>query len=150
MWPVIATYCKPSPTTNLCFRLLSMATGRVCMYHVTHTHAPADYSVGQVKMDCRTLKEEPSLLLSAYSYLFPDGRSYNPDLTGLCEPMPHDHIKVTQVSVCICKYRHKHTVQSLSRILFLLQKDMIHMLWNFYNIWRSCWIFFYCLRLKYY
>ncbi|XP_030294366.1 E3 ubiquitin-protein ligase CBL-B isoform X2 [Sparus aurata] len=29
-------------------------------------------------------------------YLFPDGRSYNPDLTGLCEPMPHDHIKVTQ------------------------------------------------------
>lgn len=31
------------------------------------------------------------------SYLFPDGRSYNPDLTGLCEPTPHDHIKVTQV-----------------------------------------------------
>uniref|UniRef100_A0A3B5AST4 E3 ubiquitin-protein ligase CBL n=1 Tax=Stegastes partitus TaxID=144197 RepID=A0A3B5AST4_9TELE len=29
-------------------------------------------------------------------YLFPDGRSYNPDLTGLCEPAPHDHIKVTQ------------------------------------------------------
>ncbi|XP_041947423.1 E3 ubiquitin-protein ligase CBL-B isoform X1 [Alosa alosa] len=29
-------------------------------------------------------------------YLFPDGRSYNPDLTGLCEPTHHDHIKVTQ------------------------------------------------------
>ncbi|KAF6719218.1 E3 ubiquitin-protein ligase CBL-B [Oryzias melastigma] len=29
-------------------------------------------------------------------YLFPDGRSYNPDLTDLCDPMPHDHIKVTQ------------------------------------------------------
>ncbi|KAM8976043.1 E3 ubiquitin-protein ligase CBL-B isoform 2-T2 [Pelodytes ibericus] len=29
-------------------------------------------------------------------YLYPDGRSYNPDLTDLCEPMPHDHIKVTQ------------------------------------------------------
>ncbi|XP_043927920.1 E3 ubiquitin-protein ligase CBL-B [Protopterus annectens] len=29
-------------------------------------------------------------------YLYPDGRSYNPDLTGLCEPVPHDHIKVTQ------------------------------------------------------
>ncbi|XP_077152919.1 E3 ubiquitin-protein ligase CBL-B [Ranitomeya variabilis] len=29
-------------------------------------------------------------------YLYPDGRSYNPDLTGLCEPTPHDHIKVTQ------------------------------------------------------
>ncbi|XP_057620493.1 E3 ubiquitin-protein ligase CBL-B isoform X2 [Chionomys nivalis] len=29
-------------------------------------------------------------------YLYPDGRSCNPDLTGLCEPTPHDHIKVTQ------------------------------------------------------
>ncbi|EMP37841.1 E3 ubiquitin-protein ligase CBL-B [Chelonia mydas] len=29
-------------------------------------------------------------------YLYPDGRSYNPDLTGLNEPTPHDHIKVTQ------------------------------------------------------
>lgn len=33
-----------------------------------------------------------------YSYLFPDGRNQNPDLTGLCEPTPQDHIKVTQVS----------------------------------------------------
>lgn len=31
------------------------------------------------------------------SYLFPDGRAQNPDLTGLCEPSPQDHIKVTQV-----------------------------------------------------
>lgn len=30
-------------------------------------------------------------------YLFPDGRNQNPDLTGLCEPTPQDHIKVTQV-----------------------------------------------------
>ncbi|XP_053780865.1 E3 ubiquitin-protein ligase CBL isoform X5 [Desmodus rotundus] len=30
------------------------------------------------------------------SYLFPDGRNQNPDLTGLCEPTPQDHIKVTQ------------------------------------------------------
>ncbi|XP_036115168.1 E3 ubiquitin-protein ligase CBL isoform X2 [Molossus molossus] len=29
-------------------------------------------------------------------YLFPDGRNQNPDLTGLCEPAPQDHIKVTQ------------------------------------------------------
>uniref|UniRef100_A0A8C8IRQ9 E3 ubiquitin-protein ligase CBL n=1 Tax=Oncorhynchus tshawytscha TaxID=74940 RepID=A0A8C8IRQ9_ONCTS len=29
-------------------------------------------------------------------YLFPDGRAQNPDLTGLCEPSPQDHIKVTQ------------------------------------------------------
>uniref|UniRef100_A0A9J8D7B9 E3 ubiquitin-protein ligase CBL n=1 Tax=Cyprinus carpio carpio TaxID=630221 RepID=A0A9J8D7B9_CYPCA len=29
-------------------------------------------------------------------YLFPDGRTHNPDLTGLCEPSPQDHIKVTQ------------------------------------------------------
>ncbi|XP_045060016.2 E3 ubiquitin-protein ligase CBL isoform X3 [Desmodus rotundus] len=30
------------------------------------------------------------------NYLFPDGRNQNPDLTGLCEPTPQDHIKVTQ------------------------------------------------------
>lgn len=35
-----------------------------------------------------------------FSYLFPDGRTQNPDLTGLCEPSPQDHIKVTQVSLC--------------------------------------------------
>lgn len=35
---------------------------------------------------------------SICSYLFPDGRAQNPDLTGLCEPSPQDHIKVTQVS----------------------------------------------------
>uniref|UniRef100_A0A672GUF9 E3 ubiquitin-protein ligase CBL n=1 Tax=Salarias fasciatus TaxID=181472 RepID=A0A672GUF9_SALFA len=29
-------------------------------------------------------------------YLYPDGRTQNPDLTGLCEPSPQDHIKVTQ------------------------------------------------------
>uniref|UniRef100_A0A3P9QF72 E3 ubiquitin-protein ligase CBL n=1 Tax=Poecilia reticulata TaxID=8081 RepID=A0A3P9QF72_POERE len=29
-------------------------------------------------------------------YLFPDGRTQNPDLMGLCEPSPQDHIKVTQ------------------------------------------------------
>lgn len=34
------------------------------------------------------------------SYLFPDGRAQNPDLTGLCEPSPQDHIKVTQVWLC--------------------------------------------------
>lgn len=33
------------------------------------------------------------------SYLFPDGRAQNPDLTGLCEPSPQDHIKVTQVGL---------------------------------------------------
>lgn len=41
-----------------------------------------------------------------HSYLFPDGRSYNPDLTGLCEPTPQDHIKVTQVGVCVWVWKH--------------------------------------------
>ncbi|KAK2091882.1 hypothetical protein P7K49_031166 [Saguinus oedipus] len=36
------------------------------------------------------------IIVAPDSYLYPDGRSYNPDLTGLCEPTPHDHIKVTQ------------------------------------------------------
>jgi hypothetical protein len=41
--------------------------------------------------------------LLKFSYLYPDGRSYNPDLTGLCEPTPHDHIKVTQVRLILGK-----------------------------------------------
>lgn len=36
-----------------------------------------------------------------FSYLFPDGRTQNPDLTGLCEPSPQDHIKVTQVNLAV-------------------------------------------------
>lgn len=42
------------------------------------------------------------------SYLYPDGRSYNPDLTGLCEPTPHDHIKVTQVGGTACGLYQEH------------------------------------------
>lgn len=38
-----------------------------------------------------------NFILCFFSYLFPDGRTQNPDLTGLCEPSPQDHIKVTQV-----------------------------------------------------
>lgn len=50
----------------------------------------------------RTLLQELSVSSltwrrSVCSYLFPDGRTQNPDLTGLCEPSPQDHIKVTQV-----------------------------------------------------
>lgn len=47
----------------------------------------------------RRLLCEPSnfMYLCISSYLFPDGRTQNPDLTGLCEPSPQDHIKVTQV-----------------------------------------------------
>ena len=41
------------------------------------------------------------------SYLFPDGRAQNPDLTGLCEPSPQDHIKVTQVCLCFPSSRQK-------------------------------------------
>uniref|UniRef100_A0A8D2MS75 E3 ubiquitin-protein ligase CBL n=1 Tax=Zonotrichia albicollis TaxID=44394 RepID=A0A8D2MS75_ZONAL len=39
-------------------------------------------------------------------YLFPDGRNQNPDLTGLCEPTPQDHIKVTQVRKIFHKIFH--------------------------------------------
>jgi len=46
----------------------------------------------------RIYGERSFLSPTAYSYLFPDGRNQNPDLTGLCEPTPQDHIKVTQVS----------------------------------------------------
>lgn len=31
-----------------------------------------------------------------HSYLFPDGRNVNPDLSWAVQPTPEDHIKVTQ------------------------------------------------------
>ncbi len=46
------------------------------------------------------------MCLCISSYLFPDGRTQNPDLTGLCEPSPQDHIKVTQVRVDVLLRLH--------------------------------------------
>ncbi|CAI5644275.1 unnamed protein product [Oreochromis niloticus] len=63
------------------------------------------WAIGYVTSDGNILQTIPNnkplfqALIDGYKegfYLFPDGRSYNPDLTGLCEPTPHDHIKVTQ------------------------------------------------------
>uniref|UniRef100_UPI0037E7A40E E3 ubiquitin-protein ligase CBL-B isoform X2 n=1 Tax=Semicossyphus pulcher TaxID=241346 RepID=UPI0037E7A40E len=57
---------------------------------VTHPGYMAFLTYDEVKARLHKYINKPC------SYLFPDGRSYNPDLTGLCEPTPHDHIKVTQ------------------------------------------------------
>ncbi|XP_059206984.1 E3 ubiquitin-protein ligase CBL-B-B isoform X2 [Centropristis striata] len=63
------------------------------------------WAIGYVTNDGNILQTIPNnkplfqALIDGYRegfYLYPDGRSYNPDLTGLCEPAPHDHIKVTQ------------------------------------------------------
>ncbi|KAM6907582.1 E3 ubiquitin-protein ligase CBL-B [Xenentodon cancila] len=63
------------------------------------------WAIGYVTNDGNILQTIPHnkplfhALIDGYRegfYLFPDGRSYNPDLTGLCDPVPHDHIKVTQ------------------------------------------------------
>lgn len=63
------------------------------------------WAIGYVTNDSNILQTIPhnkplfQALIDGYRegfYLFPDGRSYNPDLTDLCEPTPHDHIKVTQ------------------------------------------------------
>uniref|UniRef100_A0A8C9ZG52 E3 ubiquitin-protein ligase CBL n=1 Tax=Sander lucioperca TaxID=283035 RepID=A0A8C9ZG52_SANLU len=63
------------------------------------------WAIGYVTNDGNILQTIPhnkplfQALIDGYRegfYLFPDGRSYNPDLTGLCEPTPQDHIKVTQ------------------------------------------------------
>uniref|UniRef100_H3CT48 E3 ubiquitin-protein ligase CBL n=1 Tax=Tetraodon nigroviridis TaxID=99883 RepID=H3CT48_TETNG len=63
------------------------------------------WAIGYVTSDGSILQTIPHnkplflALIDGYRegfYLFPDGRSYNPDLTGLCQPTTHDHIKVTQ------------------------------------------------------
>uniref|UniRef100_A0A3P9DJH5 E3 ubiquitin-protein ligase CBL n=1 Tax=Maylandia zebra TaxID=106582 RepID=A0A3P9DJH5_9CICH len=64
------------------------------------------WAIGYVTADGNILQTIPhnkplfQALIDGYRegfYLFPDGRAQNPDLTGLCEPSPQDHIKVTQV-----------------------------------------------------
>uniref|UniRef100_A0A3P8SN68 E3 ubiquitin-protein ligase CBL n=1 Tax=Amphiprion percula TaxID=161767 RepID=A0A3P8SN68_AMPPE len=53
------------------------------------------WAIGYVTADGNILQTIP-ITNHSFSYLFPDGRAQNPDLTGLCEPSPQDHIKVTQ------------------------------------------------------
>ncbi|TMS14112.1 E3 ubiquitin-protein ligase CBL [Larimichthys crocea] len=57
---------------------------------VTHPGYMAFLTYDEVKARLHRFIHKPG------SYLFPDGRAQNPDLTGLCEPSPQDHIKVTQ------------------------------------------------------
>uniref|UniRef100_A0A3Q2Q0Z6 E3 ubiquitin-protein ligase CBL n=1 Tax=Fundulus heteroclitus TaxID=8078 RepID=A0A3Q2Q0Z6_FUNHE len=57
---------------------------------VTHPGYMAFLTYDEVKARLQRFIHKPG------SYLFPDGRAQNPDLTGLCEPSPQDHIKVTQ------------------------------------------------------
>ncbi|XP_005725534.2 E3 ubiquitin-protein ligase CBL-like [Pundamilia nyererei] len=63
------------------------------------------WAIGYVTADGNILQTIPhnkplfQALIDGYRegfYLFPDGRAQNPDLTGLCEPSPQGHIKVTQ------------------------------------------------------
>ncbi|XP_076738201.1 E3 ubiquitin-protein ligase CBL-like [Maylandia zebra] len=71
------------------------------------------WAIGYVTADGNILQTIPhnkplfQALIDGYRegfYLFPDGRAQNPDLTGLCEPSPQDHIKVTQVCFsCACR-----------------------------------------------
>uniref|UniRef100_A0A3P9DJJ1 E3 ubiquitin-protein ligase CBL n=1 Tax=Maylandia zebra TaxID=106582 RepID=A0A3P9DJJ1_9CICH len=72
------------------------------------------WAIGYVTADGNILQTIPhnkplfQALIDGYRegfYLFPDGRAQNPDLTGLCEPSPQDHIKVTQVCFsCACMF----------------------------------------------
>ncbi|KAM7374925.1 hypothetical protein PAMP_007556 [Pampus punctatissimus] len=63
---------------------------------VTHPGYMAFLTYDEVKARLHKYINKPGRGHLTVHYLFPDGRSYNPDLTGLCEPTPHDHIKVTQ------------------------------------------------------
>uniref|UniRef100_UPI00358EC856 E3 ubiquitin-protein ligase CBL-B-B-like isoform X5 n=1 Tax=Myxine glutinosa TaxID=7769 RepID=UPI00358EC856 len=63
------------------------------------------WAIGYVTADGHILQTIPhnkplyQALLDGYKegfYLYPDGKSGNPDLSGLCDPLPQDHIRVTQ------------------------------------------------------
>lgn len=85
--------CKPFPTISPSSRLSSTASGKDCKCVILLTRTA-------VTLYHSARLDDTSLCL-CFSYLFPDGRTQNPDLTGLCEPSPQDHIKVTQVSISI-------------------------------------------------
>ncbi|XP_043936608.1 E3 ubiquitin-protein ligase CBL-like isoform X2 [Protopterus annectens] len=63
------------------------------------------WAIGYVTQDGSILQTIPhnkplfQALIEGYRegfYLYPDGQNINPNLTGLCEPSPQDHIKVSQ------------------------------------------------------
>ncbi|XP_039869471.1 E3 ubiquitin-protein ligase CBL-like [Simochromis diagramma] len=83
------------------------------------------WAIGYVTADGNILQTIPhnkplfQALVDGYRegfYLFPDGRAQNPDLTGLCEPSPQDHIKVTQVCFsCACMFLMQRTNTDASK-----------------------------------
>ncbi|XP_061104310.1 LOW QUALITY PROTEIN: E3 ubiquitin-protein ligase CBL-like [Conger conger] len=73
------------------FRLSCTRLGQWAIGYVT-----ADGNILQTIPHNKPLFQALMRRLPEGFYLFPDGRTQNPDLTGLCEPSPQDHIKVTQ------------------------------------------------------
>ena len=75
----------------------------------------------------------------ACSYLYPDGRDVNPDLTSLCEPAQRGKVKVTEVNDAL--YTLLSIYQTASSVLRLDKRQ------NIDNILRCCLIVF-CLSTQ--
>ncbi|KAM9513403.1 E3 ubiquitin-protein ligase CBL-C [Salvelinus alpinus] len=64
---------------------------------VTHPGYMAFLTYDQVKARLQNYLHQPgSCVVFVCSYLYPDGRDVNPDLTSLCEPAQRSRVKVTE------------------------------------------------------
>ncbi|KAM3601946.1 uncharacterized protein V6R79_021810 [Siganus canaliculatus] len=103
-WPSSPPLTSPVTTTSQCLSSTSSPGSSSYIFRLSCTRL-GQWAIGYVTADGNILQTIPhnkplfQALIDGYRegfYLFPDGRAQNPDLTGLCEPSPQDHIKVTQ------------------------------------------------------
>lgn len=87
-------FFKPYRTIRVCARRCWTAIGKACEYILCHSESNlfAQFSGSCAREDFTSniyFKDSIS------SYLYPDGRNINPDLTWAVQPTPEEHIKVT-------------------------------------------------------
>lgn len=66
-------------------------------------------AITHTRVICESVRVCSSATLSGMrfcscSYLYPDGRDVNPDLTRMCEPAQRSKVKVTEVRRCVVEF----------------------------------------------
>ncbi|XP_011879304.1 PREDICTED: E3 ubiquitin-protein ligase CBL-B isoform X2 [Vollenhovia emeryi] len=86
-------YCITKPGSYV-FRLSCTRLGQWAIGYVT-SDGDILQTIPHNKSLCQALLDGYREGLSICSYLYPDGRNINPDLTSAVQPTPEEHIKVT-------------------------------------------------------
>lgn len=90
---LMVIFFKLYRTIRACARRCWMATGKACEYILCHSEYQAAYLILFTRNEDYT--SNTYFKDSISSYLYPDGRNINPDLTWAVQPTPEEHIKVT-------------------------------------------------------